>query len=324
MYRIYGSALSYFTRKLEAAFRFYRAEFELVDKRSSGEAEEIERRAGTHQVPVLLTPENWAIADSTPLLQLMDSRVPARRMFPPGPLGLLVQVVEEYFDEWIPRTMVHYRWHYPESTRVAALQIAGGDGPLADRIADWGRRACRATGTESTVQQRAAEAEYVRLLEAMERQLGETRYLLGDRPTAVDCVVLGGLRGHSNVDPDPRRVVARYPRVVEWAERGADRDQDPGQLAPFPESTPFARLVLGEMAATYRPFVLANRQAREEGRKAFTAEIYGEPVSYLARAYPERSRRMVGERFRQQLDAAGQQRVRDWLRRIRLEDCFLT
>ena len=62
-----------------------------------------------------------------------------------------------------------------------------------------------------------------RLLAAAERQLGETGFLLGDRPTAVDCVVLGGLRAHTNMDPDPKRTVAEYPRVLAWAEEGARR-----------------------------------------------------------------------------------------------------
>ncbi len=124
-YRIYGGELSYFTRKLEAAMIFYGAPFEMLDK-NEHDPREIEARSGTHQVPVLQTPENWMIGDTTPLMRLLDDRFPARRMFPKGPLGILVQVVEEYFDEWIARTMVHYRWHYPESAEFALLRMARG------------------------------------------------------------------------------------------------------------------------------------------------------------------------------------------------------
>ena len=124
-YRIYGGELSYFTRKLEAAMIFYGAPFEMLDK-NKHDPREIEARSGTHQVPVLQTPENWMIGDTTPLMRLLDDRFPARRMFPKRPLGILVQVVEEYFDEWIARTMVHYRWHYPESAEFASLRMARG------------------------------------------------------------------------------------------------------------------------------------------------------------------------------------------------------
>lgn len=320
-YILYGSELSYFTRKLEAALRFYGADFELRRK-TPDTAAEIEQRSGTHQVPVLHTPENWMIADTTPLLHLLDGRFPQRRLFPPGPLGVLVHIVEEYFDEWIARTMVHYRWHYAESAEFASLRMAAGNAEAAARVRAWGPRACRATGTESEHQQREAEAEYVRILEALEAQLAATPYLLGDRPTAVDCIVLGGLRAHTFMDPDPKRVTAGYKRVVAWCESGADRWNGTGELAPFPDSTPFARFVLAEMVPTYRPYVLGNRDAQAAGAKAFQVRTYGEDVSYLSRPYPEQSRRMIVDKIRHQLMASERAEVETWLAAVGLGDTF--
>lgn len=294
-YVVYGSELSYFTRKLTAGLDFYEAAYELRAKDASVR-EEVEARSGTHQIPVLHTPENWMIADSTPLLELLDTRFPRRRLFPAGALGVLVHLVEEYFDEWVARTMVHYRWHYPRSAEFAALRMAGGDAEAAARIAAWGPRACRATGTESPSQQQAAEAEYRRILDAAERQLAESAFLLGDRPTAVDCIVLGGLRAHINMDPDPQAVLEGYPRVVAWAEREAGRWNGEGELSPFPASTPFARMVIAELREHYLPVLAANARAVAAGAKAFTAETYGEPVSYLARPYPVRSWQMIQRR----------------------------
>ena len=89
IYTVYGGELSLFTRKLEAAMIFYGAEFELRPKNVDNR-KEIEQRSGTHQVPVLHTPENWMIGDTTPLIQLLDSRFPNRRLLPEGPLGVLV------------------------------------------------------------------------------------------------------------------------------------------------------------------------------------------------------------------------------------------
>jgi glutathione S-transferase len=294
-YVVYGGELSYFTRKLTAALDFYGAPYQLRAK-SPDVAEEVQARSGTHQVPVLHTPENWLIGDTTPLLELLDGRYPQRRLFPAGAIGVLVHLVEEYFDEWIARTMVHYRWHYPRSAEFAALRMTGGNAEAAARIAAWGPRACRATGTDSKQAQDAAEAEYRRVLAAAERQLGETRFLLGDRPTAADCIVLGGLRAHTNMDPDPREVTAAYPRVVEWAEARADRWDGTGELAAFP-GTPFARFVLAELRERYLPVLNANVAALAAGAKAFEVHSYGEPVSYLTREYPVRSWKMVGERI---------------------------
>ena len=320
-YTIYGGELSYFTRKLEAALIFYGASFELLNK-GQHNPQEIESRSGTHQVPVLQTPENWMIGDTTPLMQLLDTRFPARRMFPHGPLGVLVQIVEEYFDEWVARTMVHYRWHYADSAEFASLKMANGNAEAAARVRDWGPRACRATGTDSEIQRKAAEDEYVRILAAMESQFAETPYLLGHRPTAVDCVMLGGLRAHTNMDPDPKKITANYPRVVAWAETGADKWSGEGDLAPFPTSTAFARFVLQEMATTYQPYVLGNRDAQQDGAKAFHVEVYGEDVSYLSRPYPERSRQMIVDKIADSLTDKEGGEVVGWLQSVDLGDSF--
>lgn len=319
-YILYGGELSLFTRKLEAALKFYGAEFEFRNKNSE-DVSLLETRAGTHQVPVLLTPENWMLADTTPIMQMLDHRFPQRAMFPSGALGVLVHCLEEYFDEWVARVMVHYRWHYPNSAKFAAMRMADGNTAIAERVMAWGPRACRATGTESEQQRLAVEAEYVRILEAAEAQLQQTAFLLGDRPTALDCIVLGGLRAHTNMDPDPKKVTANYPTVIEWCERRADRWDGSGELAPFPASTEFALTILAEMPETYGRFVLANADAQAHGAKACQCETYGEQVSYLSRPYPERSRQMVAARIAA-LDKETHEVVRDWLREYKLAPVF--
>ena len=321
MYVLYGSRQSLFTRKLEAARIFYGARFEFRSKRGRDDVAEIEARAGTHQAPVLVTPENWVLADTTPIIDLMDQRFPVRRLFPSGPQGVLVHVVEEFLDEWIARTMVHYRWHYPASADFASRAIAEGDEKAAEFIRGWGPRACRATGTETLFHQQAAEAEYERLLVAADAQLQKTRYLLGDRPTAVDCMMLGGFRAHTLHDPDPKAQVERFPRLVAWND-SADAWDGGGDLAPFPESTPFARHVLAEMADHYAPVLAGNVEALQSGAKAFSVDTYGEPASYLTRPYPVRSAAMIRDRITRRLGEAEKVEVEAWLRDIRLEAAF--
>ena len=294
-YVIYGGELSYFTRKLEAACIFYGVPFEMRSKNLNDPAT-IESRSGTHQVPVLHTPENWMIGDTTPIMHLLDERYPSRRMFPVGPAGVLVQALEEYFDEWVARTMVHYRWHYPESAEFASLKMAEGNSEVAERVRSWGPRACRATGTDSEVQRQAAEDEYRRIIEAAEHQLTNTRYLLGDRPTAVDCIVLGGLRAHTLMDPDPKRVYTDYAEVVAFSEGSRNAWDGSGEI-DFSQPTEFTEFVARGMVSTYQPYIIANRDAQRVGAKAFHAAIYGEDVSYLSRPYPERSRQMVVDRL---------------------------
>jgi hypothetical protein len=95
-----------------------------------------------------------------------------------------------------------------------------------------------------------------------------------------------------------------------------------GELAPFPDSTEFAQFVLGEMKTTYRPYLLANREASTVGAKAFNASIYGETVSYLTRPYPPFSAELVSERIRNTLDVEELVLVENWLQHVGLRECF--
>jgi len=316
-YILYGNDLSLFTRKLEAALIFYGADFS-----KQANTAELAQRAATHQIPVLLTPENWALADTTPIMQMLDGRFPARNLYAHGLQGLLIRVLEEYLDEWVARVMVHYRWHYPENAQFAAIRLGNGDETVAQFIASWGPRACRATGTESAHQQQAAEDEYVRLLEAAENQLKHSAYLLGDRPCAVDAMMLGGLRGHTYADPGPKRKVSEYRHIVKWLEKQADQWDGKGELAPMENPTGFAQHILREMPTTYQPFVLGNKNACEQDSKFFITNIYGEDVSYLMRPYPETSRQMIVNFMAQHLSHTEQEQATAWLKKVKLHSAF--
>ncbi|MEM7017007.1 MAG: glutathione S-transferase family protein [Pseudomonadota bacterium] len=324
-YVVYGGARSLFTRKLTAALDFYGAPYR-IEPRGPFARDELQNRANTHQIPLLHTPEDWILADTTPMLRVLDGRFPARRMFPEGLLGLLVSIVEEVLDEWVARVMVHYRWHNPENARYVLSQGAERELTMEEvavhPMVNWGPRACRATGTEHPAQQRAAEQEYLGMLEALETQLGSTRYALGDRPSAVDTMILGGLRAHTNADPIPD--LSGYTRVLEWEAACENGWDGQGELAPFPESTPFAQRMIALARNEYTRFVSANGQAREAGRKVFDIETYGEMTTYLAREYPERSRRLLKAHAFDTLSEQEHNQATEWLNAEGLMDIIGT
>ena len=321
-YTIFGSEISAFTRKLEAAFECYGVDFAI--RRKTPEIKEaLEARAGTHQIPVLRTPENWLLADTSPIMMMMDARYPLRRLYPLGANGVLVHILEEMLDEWMTRTMVHFRWHYDENTAFVISRITGKamniDEARQHQLAQWGLRSCRATGTESVAQQAYAEKEYFGIIEALETQLAQTPYALGARPTAVDTILMGTFRGHTNFDPSPD--MSRFEKVAAWNKNNAPSESDVG-IAAFEKPSPFVEHLLAITRESYVPFAIANKRARENGDKAFVIETYGEQVSYLAREYPERSRQMIEQRIANQLSVTEREQVLAWLTEHGLDECF--
>lgn len=116
---------------------------------------------------------------------------------------------------------------------------------------------------------------------------------MGEREAAVDCVMLGGVRAHMNMDPDPKRVTKNFPRTVSMPKARATTGDGAGALPAFPEASAFGAFVLEALKMTYPPYLLANADAQSVGAKAFYANIYGEDVSVQSRPSPERSRNMI-------------------------------
>ena len=274
--------------------------------KTSSNSEELEARVHTHQIPVMITPEDWCISDSTPILQLLDSRLPARRLYPnDGFSRAVVALIEEYFDEWMARLTVHTRWHHRESAEFAAAEMMKLQGVPEDRIhqmidspsspVHWGKRVCRALGMSSVKQIAAGEAELMRIHKALDLHLETNRYVLGDAPCAIDCVLLGGLRAHFLTDPWPKRFLAGLTNVQRYCDEWNRQIPSTTQANPIDPTNlpPFVEFVLQEMGGGFKNFVLGNSEAQVNGSKAFKAQVYGEEVSYLSRPYVEKSRRML-------------------------------
>ena len=168
----------------------------------------------------------------------------------------------------------------------------------------WGKRAARAIGVESEVQVQASEDELLRIFSAFETHLASGyKFVFGDAPTAVDCVMMGGLRAHFLHDPHPQVLLAGLERVQGWTSALMDTTISEGVVVCSDPITadnlpPFVQLVLEEMGeGPFRRFVLGNRAALANGEKAFAIDAYGEDVSYLCRPYVEKSRRMLIEKL---------------------------
>ncbi|MCK5041693.1 MAG: glutathione S-transferase N-terminal domain-containing protein, partial [Sphingomonadales bacterium] len=117
-YEIYGVDPSYFTQKVLAFFAYKQIPFSYIHK-TFDKAEMIEKNAGTKLIPVVKMPDDSWGYDSTPLAFEMDRRFPERQLLPDDDaLAFVVRIIEDYFDEWLTRQAVHFRWHYAADRRV--------------------------------------------------------------------------------------------------------------------------------------------------------------------------------------------------------------
>jgi hypothetical protein len=143
---------------------------------------------------------------------------------------------------------------------------------LQKNVIGWGRRAARAIGCSSPTQQKESENEIVRIFAALDEHLKTHKFVFGDVPTAVDAVLMGGLRAHFLNDIYPKSLLEPYPNVQKWHD-----DWDQTKISAEDETLhgltatnlpPFVALILNEMGGGFRDFVLGMKRAAEEGTKA--------------------------------------------------------
>lgn len=325
---IYGYDLSYFTRKVEAAFELSGQAFTRRGK-TLLRKKKIERLGKTHQVPVVRCPNGDYLADSTPIIEYLDGLGTSHPLLPSGTEGLLVRLLEEWLDEWFSRVVIHFRWNFSECAAFAGPYLGAEIMPgfpgfvqrrVGGQIAQWGQKAVRALALDQESQQSSAEAVFERVCTALNEQLAHTPYALGERATAVDAVLIGALRAHLMMDPEPRRRLSAYPRLRQWAGRKQTVVQG-GEISDFRGPNAFAQVILTEMAGDYRSFITANGAALQARRKAFELEINGEQTSFLARRYPETSRCALIA-WISALPSSDQMEINQWLAKQRLGSIF--
>ena len=99
-YKIYGVALSPYSMKIWAYFKYKQIPHEWIVREQS-KMEEFKKYAKLPLVPLVLTPEEKVIQDSTPIMDKMDAVVPEPSLHPDDPaLRFISELLEEYGDEW--------------------------------------------------------------------------------------------------------------------------------------------------------------------------------------------------------------------------------
>lgn len=315
-YRIYGMDASFFTQKVLSYFA-YKEIPTAYHKKTVALKDEIEKKSGTHLIPVVETPEGGWLTDSTHIAFEMDRRFPDSLLLPDAPLArMMARILEDYIDEWLTLSAMHYRWINEPDRSLAGQSLARDfvgipqDAVLdaqgktlissaRDMITHWamGMTEKLDCGLDARPE---IEGDWIRLVTLLNQHFKHSTFLLGPRPCLADFALYGAVVAHFIFDPTPRKVVTHHgPQLLIWRDRmhkvraGSEVvdwpviDSVPETLAPL----------LQHIAMGFHPYLLGNHQALS-GNQKFVRLDQGYGVrQIIARQSTERTRLETAQDF---------------------------
>jgi glutathione S-transferase len=258
-WRFYAALPSYFSAKVRPALRVKGIPFEELPPTPAAYREVILPRTGLAFIPVLISPDDETLQDTSDILDALERRFPKPALYPATPVQRVAALLlEVYADEFLVLPAMHYRWSFPESEAQARRDFAewNGDPAAANRFADRMNGSIRALGVlpESAP---AIEAHLHELLDVLSAHFAAQPFVLGTRPSLADCALMGPLHAHLLLDAVPGRLLrASAPRVCEWIERMNGGEGAYGAFLPGDALAPTLRPLLELVGRDAAPVLL--------------------------------------------------------------------
>lgn len=237
-YQLLGADISYYTGKARAYLRYKGIPFEEVRATRDVYVKTILPRTGVAMIPVLMTPDDIAVQDTSDIIDFLETRFPDPSVFPSTPRqGTIARLFELYGDEWLVIPAMHYRWNYnAEAMYLEFGKVSQPDVSEAEQI-EVGKETCKpfkgalpvlgvAPATE-----KAIEASYEQLLRDLDAHFAVHPFLFGTRPSIGDFGMMGPLYAHQYRDPASGEIMKRIaPNVAKWVERMNAPDVKQGEF----------------------------------------------------------------------------------------------
>ena len=314
-YRIFGAELSPYSVKVRSYFRYKELPYEWLQR--GRHPEEFKKYARLPLVPLVVTPDDVPIQDSTPIIEKMEEAHPEPSIYPDDPaLRFLSALIEEYADEWGNKHMFHYRWWY-EPDQISCSQR------IASSMLEEGAPQEKIEQAASTVRERMVprlsfvgssaatkdriESSLANLLNILEAHLEGRRYLLGNRPAMADLGLWCQIY-ECSTDPTVGSILAGgFTNTRRWiADMHQPRNDGDFESWDTLGST-LTPLLADEIGALFLPWSSANARALAAGLENFTVELLGEPFSQATQKYHARSLAAIRTKYhciedRSQLD----------------------
>lgn len=290
-YRLFGGALSPYSRKVASYLRFKGLDFAYCE-RNAGNAEEFAQLAKLPLLPLLIAADGSVLQDSTPLIETLEQRHQAPSITPDdAALRFVSLMIEDFADEWLNKVLYHYRWSFPEDARLAAAAIVAAVAPdaeaaqveqaIAQVCAQMGER--RALVGVSDAAAPVLESSLARTLDALQQVFQATPFLLGSRPACADFALAAQLEELAH-GPTAQAQIGARPAVSAYLERMRAPDGE-GVFAAASARITALRPLLEEIASVYLPWLAANAEAHFSRRESFAVELAGMPFAQAPQRY---------------------------------------
>jgi len=292
---LYTMLNSPYSDKIRAFLQYKRIPFEEHLENADTRFSVLQARTGKTMVPVVITPDDKAMNDSTAIAAALELAFPdpATRWRNPR-TDALAMLLEDFADEWLVRIMLTSRWYHEADAAQNAAMIASGmthgvPGLDFQRAAREFPGGITATLPKINAEPHNAEQWYAmlpRILEAMATALARSLFLTGAAPHQADFAFYGQLR-QIRRDPTGSQWIAGGPgSVLEWMERveACAGGQMAAVPSPVEDLSALAPLV-AEVASTYLRMQVANAVALADGVDIVRAEL---PQGFSFSAPPAR------------------------------------
>lgn len=265
-YQLIGAEISYYTGKARAYLRYKNIPFEEILASAEVYAKTIIPKTGVRFIPVLITPEDEAVQDTTEIIDFLEKRFPEPSVYPDTPLQRLVALLFEiYGDEWLVIPAMHFRWTYDESAdqliqEFGEVSLPGAKPEVQRQIGEQAstffRKAPAGLGvSEETIP--AIEEWTLELLGQLDVHFSQHKYLLGTRPSIGDFGLMGPLYAHLYRDPVSGKLMReKAPEVCAWIGRMNKPEPNSGEFLPSDEVPETLRPILQRMFAEHVPVIV--------------------------------------------------------------------
>jgi glutathione S-transferase len=304
-YRIYGMELSPYSVKVRSYFRYKGLPHAWIVRNAETQAE-FQKYATLPLVPLVVTPEDEGIQDSTPILERIETRHPEPSIHPADPVAAFVSaLLEEFGDEWGNKWMFHYRWAREVDQQSAAGRIARTMAPAAEESAHAGLvaqvrdrmvgRVWFVGSNERTAPQ--IEDSFRESIEILDAHLADRPYVFGARPAFGDFGLFGQLY-NAWTDPTPGALIeGRAANLLAWIQRMLWPRAE-GGFEPWSALEPtLLPLLERQVGRLFLPWSAANEQATSEGREEFDVSLGGRTWTQKPQKYHAKSLRALRQRY---------------------------